>query len=179
MSRIKTVGLGFGATALVTLVLAAGAAAVATSPITASFVASSASSASWTHHHPACKLRVAGNSSTAFAVVKLHNFASKLPKAAPTFDASFFQSGTPRWYIKFANGDWLFGYPTTGAWETHPTYSYGTYEQERAALKAQSGGKLPHVTKIEIVADGSSAPADFPYKTIVSHVVYAGQAVTP
>jgi hypothetical protein len=176
LSRIKTLGLGFTASTLATLALAAGAAAVASSPITVSFAASSNSSAGWTHHHHAFKLHVAGNASKAFAVVKLHNFSSKLPKNAPSFDASFSQSGTPRWYIKFANGDYLFGYPDIGAWETHPTYSYGTYAQERATLRAQSGGTLPKVTKVDIVADGSSAP---PYTTIVSNVVYGSHHVTP
>lgn len=179
MSRIKTLGLGVSATTLATLVLAASAAAVASSPITVSFVASSQSSAGWTHHHHAFKLHVAGNPGTAFAVVKLHNFPSKLPKSAPTFDASFYQSGTPRWYIKFDNGDYLFGYPTIGAWEAHTTtsgYHYGGYSDSAAFVRADSGGKLPKVKKVQLIADGS---APLPYTTIVSNVVYAGHHITP
>jgi hypothetical protein len=167
------------ATALMSLVLAAGAAAVASSPITVSFAASSQSSAGWTHNHHAFRLHVAGNPSSAFAVVKLHHFSSKLPHNAPTFDATFYQSGTPRWYIKFANGDYLFGYPTIGAWEAHTTgggFHYGGYSDSVAFVRADSGGTLPNVKKVQIVADGS---APLPYTTKVSNVVYGGHHITP
>lgn len=182
MPRFKALAAGFTATALTTLVLAAAAAAVAASTITVSFFATSGSSAGWTPNHHAFKLHVAGNPSTAAAIVLLHHFPSKAPSSAPTFTASFYQSGTPRWYIKFANGDYLFGYPAPfSQWEAKSAsgatlLAYGSYSQAKAAVKADSGGTLPKVKKVDIVADGSSPP---PYTTTVSDVTYAGQNITP
>jgi hypothetical protein len=176
LSRFKTLATGFGATALASFVLAA-APAVASSPMTVSFAASPGSSAGWTHNHHAFKLHVAGNASTAFAVVKVHHFPSALPHTAPSFTASFYQSGTPRWFIKFANGAYLEGYPTINAWDLHdPSYAYGTYAQMVAKLRTDSGGTLPNVRRVQIIADGS---APLPYTTKVSDVQYAGQNLTP
>ena len=183
MSRFKSLGTGLGAVALATLVSAAAASAVASSPITTTLVASKGSSATPARHGTAFKLHVAGNPATAFAVVKLHGFPTKAPSTAPSFKATFFQSGTPRWYIKFANGDYLFGYPPLAKWDAHkkgggtlPGGNYVTYSQALAAVQTDAGGTLPNVRKVAIIADGS---APVPYTTVVSHVVYAGQPVTP
>ena len=183
MSRFKSLGTGLGAAALATLVSAAAASAIASSPITTTLVASKGSSATPARHGTAFKLHVAGNPSTAFAVVKLHNFPTAAPTAEPTFKATFFQSGTPRWYIKFANGDYLFGYPPLARWDAHkkgggtlPGGNYVTYSQALAAVRTDAGGTLPNVRKVSIVADGS---ASLPYTAVVSHGVYAGQPVTP
>ena len=43
-------------------------------------------------------------------------------------------------------------------------------------VRTDAGGTLPNVKKVAIIADGS---APVPYTTIVSHVMYAGQSVTP
>jgi hypothetical protein len=180
LSRVHLLKAGISAAAAATiasLVLAA-APALARS-ITVSFAASPQSSAHFAQHHKAIKLHVAGTQSTAYAVVKLHNFPTTVPNHAPSFQATYFSSGTPRWYIKFANGDYMFGYPYDHAWDAHTTsggYAYGTYKAMVAYLTAQSGGTLPKVKKVQIIADGSAQ--QFPYTTFLSEVRYAGQSLT-
>ena len=45
-----------------------------------------------------------------------------------------------------------------------------------AYLTTQSGGTLPNVKKVQIIADGSAQ--QFPYTTFLSEVRYAGQNLT-
>lgn len=180
MSKVHVFKAAFGAAAAATIVslLLAAAPALARS-ITVSFAASPASSAHFANHHKAIKLHVAGDQSTAFAVVKLHGFSTTVPNRAPSFQATYFSSGTPRWYIKFANGDYMFGYPYDHAWDAHTTtggYDYGTYKEMVAYLTTQSGGSLPNVKQVQIIADGSAQ--QFPYTTFLSAVRYAGQNLT-
>ena len=181
MSTFKTLRAAFGAAAATTAasLLLTAAPAVAGQQMTVSFAASPGSSAHFIMQHKAIRLHVAGDQSTAYALVKVHHFPRTAPSAAPSFQATYFSRGTPRWYIKFANGDYLFGFPPIGAWDAHTTtggYDYGTYDEMLTYLRTQSGGTLPHVTKVQIIADGSAQR--FPYTTELSNVRYAGQNLT-
>lgn len=169
-----------GAAAAATIAsLALAAAPALASSITVSFAASPGSSAHFVMQRRAIKLHVSGNQSTANAEAMLHNFPTTIPNQAPSFQATYFSSGTPRWYIKFANGDYMFGYPYDHAWDAHTTtggFAYGTYKAMVAYLTTQSGGTLPSVKKVQIIADGSAQ--QFPYTTFLSEVRYAGQNLT-
>lgn len=176
MSRVKTLKAALSAAVVATLLLAA-APAAASAKLTVTFAASPGSSARFVHNDKAIRLHVAGNRSTAHAVALVHHFPKKLPSMAPSFQATFYQSGTPRWYIKFKNGDHLFGYPTINLWEARIPGGgrYGSYAAMAAFVKANSGGKLPKVTVVDIVADGS---APLPYTTRVTNAQYAGKLLT-
>lgn len=147
--------------------------ALASGKITVSLSASPGSSAQWLPHHQAVQLCVAGDPSTAYAEITLHHFASTLPSAEPTFTASFYSSGTPRWVIVFSDGTTAFGYPAsyvgTNNWEILGNPTYMTY----AGLQSAEGSTT--VTSVYIVADGS---ATLPYCTTVSAIVYDGQHLT-
>lgn len=176
MSRFKTLSVAWAAATVATLAFAVAPAAASTH-LTATFAASPKSSARYAAHKSEIKLHVAGNPRTAFAVVKVHGFSSKLPKFAPNFNATFYASGTPRWYIKFSNGDYLFGYPSINAWEAHTRsggYFYGSYADSVNYIRTQSGN-LPAVKKVQIIADTSTAP---PYTTILTNVQYDGHYLT-
>jgi hypothetical protein len=144
--------------------------------ITISLSANQGGSATWSakRHSGTVTLCVAGAPSTANAVITLHHFASTLPSAEPTFTASVYSSGTPRWVITFSNGDTAFGYPASSGlaptnWELNSSGVGITY----AAL--QSAEAANTVTSVYIVLDGS---AGTPYCTIVSAIVYDGQTLT-
>ncbi len=177
MSRFKILMAGWGAAMLVALAFAV-APAVASARMTVTFAASPKSSAHFAAQRSEIKLHVAGNPRTAYAVVKVHGFSSVLPTQVPSFNATFFAKGTPRWYIQFTNGDFLFGYPSINAWDAHIPrtggYFYGSYADSVQYIKSNSGG-LPGVKKVEIIADTSTPP---PYTTILTNVQYRGQYLT-
>lgn len=176
MSRFKTLIVGSGAAMLVTLALAV-APAVASARLTVTFAASPKSSAHYAAQKSEIKLHVAGNRLTAYATVMVHGFNSVAPSFAPSFNASFYGQGTPRWYIKFTNGDYLFGYPYIKAWDAHTPsggYFYGSYADAVQYIRSKSG-TLPGVKKVEIIADTSTPP---PYTTKLTLVQYKGQYLT-
>jgi hypothetical protein len=72
----------------------------------------------------------------------------------------------------------LFGYPYIDAWDAHTTsgkFDYGSYDDMRAFIESHSGGTLPDVKKVRIIADGS---ASTPYTTVLTNVRYAGHDLT-
>lgn len=108
-----------------------------------------------------------------YTKVVLHHFPATLPTQEPTFTTDFYDSGTPRWYILFSSGDYMFGYPDRSApngfsWEAHVSgvVTYGTWAAE-SALMANSGT----VTVVRIVCD-ASAPT--PYDATISAIQYDG-----
>jgi hypothetical protein len=179
MSKVKPVTAAFGVAATAIAALALAAAPALASSIRVTFAASPGSSARFAMHHKAIKLHVAGKPSRAFAGVVLQAFPKAVPNHAPFFRATYSNSGTPRWYIKFANGDYLFGHPWDRAWDAYTTtggFDRGTYKAVVAYLRMQSGGTLANVKLVQIIADGSAHK--FPYTTSLSAVRYAGQNLT-
>jgi hypothetical protein len=108
-----------------------------------------------------------------YTKIVLNHFLAALPTQEPTFSTTFYQSGTPRWYILFSSGDYMFGYPDGTApngfsWEAHVggTVTYGNWTT-LSALMANSGT----VTVVRIVCD-ASAPT--PYDATISAIQYDG-----
>jgi hypothetical protein len=115
-------------------------------------------------------LTVGTPSATTYAQIQLNNPPSAAPSDAPTFTTNNYNAGSPRWDIQFADGDYLFGYPTayvtTNNWEVMPATSgachtltdgsgYTTYTAAVAFI--QNAGCGGSVTSVVIVADGDQA----------------------
>jgi hypothetical protein len=108
-------------------------------------------------------------SATTYAQIQLNNPPSAAPADAPTFTTDNYKAGSPRWYIQFADGDYLFGYPSAYAgannWEVMPatsgachTVTDGSDTTYTAALAfIQNAGCGGNVTSAAIVADGDQA----------------------
>ena len=52
-----------------------------------------------------------GSSTGSFAEMTVDSPPTAAPTTAPTFATNNYASGSPRWFIKFAGGDSIFGYP--------------------------------------------------------------------
>ena len=52
-----------------------------------------------------------GSSNGSFAEMAVTNPGTSAPTSAPSFATNNYAGGSPRWFIKFAGGDSLFGYP--------------------------------------------------------------------
>lgn len=104
----------------------------------------------------AVTLTMPSSPSTAGAGVELSNVPAKLPADAPTFSTDNYAAGSPRWYIQFTSGDYLFGYPSnapagvSGMWSevtsAHPN-SYVPWSQVVTDYGTQQ------VSSVEIVMD--------------------------
>lgn len=146
------------ATGVLSLGVLAATPALASPPPTISFYTQGASTAQWLPNHSAIQLTVPNASS--YAIVVFHHVSSTLPEEAPSFVASTYASGSPRWYIQLSDGPYLFGYPTDPAtWNVDgcPNWNSGTplsYEEAIAAL-GTCGAPTGSVFAVYIVADSS------------------------
>ncbi len=140
------------------------------------------SSAGWNSDDTAVDLAVAAGDGCN-AGLTLNNVGSSLPADAPSFDASYYASGTPRWYIQLGPsitaGPYLFGYPD-GTWNVNNcgSVSGGTtfdYSDAVNAIATNCPTYENDVTSVNIVAD-TSAPA--PYTTTLTDIQYNGQSIT-
>lgn len=112
------------ATLAVTGLLAPGAQASKAS-ISASFSTGGNATAGWLPHHSGFTATLPDEGS--YAVITLHHISSTAPAVAPTLVTDNYAAGSPRWYIQFSDGDYLFGYPN-GLWDTEGPnvgYHYG------------------------------------------------------
>jgi hypothetical protein len=112
-----------------------------------------------------------GSSAGTYAQIQLNSPPSAAPADAPTFATNNYKAGSPRWDIQFADGDYLFGYPSaaglgTNNWEVMPaatgtchtltdSSAYTTYTNALAFI--QNAGCGGNVTGVTIVADGDQA----------------------
>jgi hypothetical protein len=120
----------------------------------------------------------AGTAAGTSAQVDVVNPPPAAPSAEPSFTASTFGGGGPRWVIELHNGMYIFGYPDEGLtagteWAVNPggpqTVSYAT-----AVADARAGGLDNWVTAAFIVDD-----AGFPgHAVTLAGVQYNGQHFT-
>ncbi|HEX6453157.1 MAG TPA: ricin-type beta-trefoil lectin domain protein [Trebonia sp.] len=101
------------------------------------------------------------------------------PTSAPSFTATAYSAGDPRWVIEFHNGCYLFGTPTapnssTFTWAENPGGAQST-DWATALAWAQSCGTDDQVTAAFIVDDTGSGGVP----TTLTNVTYNGEAVVP
>lgn len=103
------------------------------------------------------------SNSSGYAGAQVLNPPSTLPTAAPTYTASNYAAGTPRYVIYFSDNSTGFGYPG-GLWSVSngPSTSYGQFRTQEASKT---------VTEVDILADVSQ-PAS--YSSTVSCINYGG-----
>jgi ricin-type beta-trefoil lectin protein len=128
---------------------------------------------SWTLDSPS-----SSGASAQVDLVKPAQLTSASP--APTFTASTEAAGDPRWVIEFHNGDYLFGYGTSGSNESVSTWvlePQGKTEPSWSAAMADvnAGGADNSVTAAFIVMDSGSPDVS----TTLTNVTYNGEAVVP
>jgi hypothetical protein len=153
------------------LIALAGAAGAATSLSVTLSASGTGASAAWDSAGDPV-LTVGTPSDTTYAQIQLNSPPSAAPTDAPTFVTNNYAAGSPRWYIQFADGDYLFGYPSNAhlanSWEVMPATSagachtlptgtpqYTTYLNALAII--QNNGCGGAVTSVDIVADGDQA----------------------
>lgn len=131
----------------------------------------SATDDSWTLASP--------TSNGASAQIDLYKPAAPSATAAPSFSASAYAAGDPRWVIEFHNGCYLFGTPTaanstTFSWSLEPS---GAAESSWSAAlaAAQACGTDDQVTAAFIVDDTGSGGTP----TTLTGVTYNGNSVVP
>jgi hypothetical protein len=133
-------------------------------------------------------LSVGTPSTTTYARMQVNNPPATAPAAAPTLASDNYHSGSPRWYIQFANGDYLFGFPSgaglgTSNWQVIPAASgpchtlthtpqFDTYLNSLAFI--QSGGCDGNVTGAGIIADGGQASGT---SDTITHISYDGETL--
>jgi len=191
MHRIKHVlAAGSAALAVASGVLAlAGPAGAATSLSVTLSAAGTGASAAWNSAgNPV--LTVGSPSTTTFARMQINSPPSAAPTTAPTFTTSNYNSGSPRWFIQFAGGDSLFGYPSnaglgTGNWTVIPASSgtcstrthspqFDTYVNVLTFI--QGAGCGGDVTGAGIIADGGQNAGT---SDTITNINYAGETLAP
>jgi hypothetical protein len=96
--------------ATLALALASPANAAATLSVTLSAAGTGASAVYNSAGDPV--LTVGSPSTTTFAEMTVNTPPTAAPASAPTLTTNNYNRGSPRWFIKFAGGDQLFGYPS-------------------------------------------------------------------
>jgi hypothetical protein len=133
-------------------------------------------------------LTVGTPTTTTNARMQVNNPPSAAPAAAPTLASDNYHSGSPRWYIQFANGDALFGYPAgaglgSSNWQVIPAASgpchtlthtpqFDTYLHSLAFI--QSAGCGGNVTGAGIVADGGQTTGT---SDTITQISYDGETL--
>jgi hypothetical protein len=128
-------------------------------------------------------LTVGSPSTTTFARMAVNSPSTTAPTAAPGFTTNNYASGSPRWYIQFAGGDSLYGYPaqadlgkgnwavvtpSSGSCSTQkPTSTFGSYASMLAFI--QNAGCGGNVSGAGIIADGGQAAGTSDTITSVSY----------
>jgi hypothetical protein len=162
------------ALAVATGLITAGAASAA-SPYNVSFAASPGSSAGWLPNHHAIELTDGGvYLDSSYAIANVHHFGSMLQGTQePSFNATNYAAGTPRYDVGFSDGTYLFGYPVANG-SDHMTWVYGntTYVSWSDAINAL-GTKT--VTQVYVVADSSQQA---PYTSDITNLSWNSQALT-
>jgi len=125
-------------------------------------------------------LTVGSPSTTTFAEGTVDSVPAAAPTTAPSFTTNNYGSGSPRWFIKFAGGDSLYGYPSnaglgTSNWQIIPagtTACSGTasaFEAYATALAAIPTGCGGNVSAAGIIADGGQTAGTVDTITDVSY----------
>lgn len=189
MHRIKHVLAAGGAALTVTggvLALAAPAGAATSLSVTLSAAGTGASAAWNTAGDPV--LTVGSPGTSTFARMQINSPPGAAPTNAPTFTTNNFNSGSPRWFIQFADGDSLFGYPSNAGlgssnWTVIPASSgtcstlthtprLDTYLNVLAFI--QNAGCGGSVTGAGIIADGGQSAGT---SDTITNVSYAGETL--
>ncbi len=134
-----------------------------------------------------------GSSTGSFAEMVVNSPPVTAPATAPTFATDHYGSGSPRWFIKFAGGDTLFGYPAqagsgTPVWTVIPPAS-GTCATANPPMNVsyataltfiQSAGCDDNVTGAGIIADTGQSAGTSDTITNISYdgMTLAGDVVT-
>lgn len=129
------------------------------------------STGSWTLESP--------TSTGASAQIDLYKPAAPSASTAPSFNASAYAAGDPRWVIEFHNGCYLFGTPTaagssTFTWAVNPGGNQNT-DWATALAAAQACGTDDQVTAAFIVDDTGSGGTP----STLTNVTYNGNSVVP
>jgi hypothetical protein len=164
MHRIKKLlAAGTTAAAVTGGLLAVAGTADAATPLSVTLTAhGSGTGVAWSSTgDPVLKVGLAGS----FTQMQINNAPSSAPSDAPVFTASSYAGGSPRFYILFADGDSLYGYPsqagmgannwkvvtpTSGACSTE-THGADTYVNSLAFV--QNAGCGGNVTGAGIIVD--------------------------
>lgn len=90
--------------------------------------------------------------SSAAALIQFDNQPAALPTTEPTFVTDNYNAGSPRWYILFSNGQYVFGYPSNAglgadSWQVGNSGSYVSWAQ----VVSEFGSA--HVAGVSIVMD--------------------------
>jgi Putative Ig domain len=127
-------------------------------------------------------------SDSTYAEMTINSPPSAAPTTAPTFTTSSYGGGSPRWFIQFAGGDSLYGFPAnanlgTSNWEVIPASSgachsqthtpqFDTYVNVLAFIdNAGCGG---NVTGAGIIADGDQAAGT---SDTITDILYDGETL--
>lgn len=109
-----------------------------------------------------------GSTSGSFAEATVNSVPTTAPTSAPTLTTDYYSTGSPRWFINFAGGDAVFGYPSMAGlgannWQVIPASSGAchvtepgsmTYANALAFIGTSCGG---NVTGAGIIADDAQA----------------------
>ncbi len=177
ITRLAVVGSAIGLGALTAVP------ALASPATNVSFFAQGSATAQWLPSQSAIQVTVPSSSS--YAVIVFHHVSATAPSSAPAFTAvdasgnSMPTSGSPRWYIQFSSGGYLFGYPAPEAfWAVNAcgagtnSYDSGSYQGDYAAALAAVNGYCPGtVTGVYIVNDSSQST---PYTDTIAGIQYNG-----
>jgi ricin-type beta-trefoil lectin protein/putative Ig domain-containing protein len=184
MHRIKKllITAGIPLVAVSGLLALAGTAGAATSLSVTLSASGTGASAVWNSAGDPV-LTVGSPSATTYAQIQLNSPSATAPADAPTFTTNNYNSGSPRWDIQFADGDYLFGYPANAGlasnnWEVVPastgachtvtdSSAYTTYTNALAFI--QNAGCGGNVTGAKIIADGDQAPGTSDTITDISY----------
>ena len=104
--------------------------------------------------------------------VQLVSPAATLPSTEPVFTTDNYNAGSPRWYIQFASGAYVFGYPTNAAlgsnnWDEMGPGARAGYVNWSTVLADYSGTS---VTGVNIVMDGDQTAVT----DTISYIQYGG-----
>ncbi|MHB1941395.1 MAG: hypothetical protein ACYCS9_11335 [Candidatus Dormibacteria bacterium] len=157
----------------------AAAPVLAAPSLSVSFYAHGGATAKWVAPHSAIQLTVPNSSS--YAIIVFHHFSPTASMTAPSFTTDTYGSGSPRWYIQFAGGGYLFGFPSQypywnveGCSDVSGGYPF-SYTTALTALQNSTSNCGGNVTGVYIVAD-SSQPT--PAVDTLTNIQYGGIPVT-
>jgi hypothetical protein len=121
-----------------------------------------------------------------WAYVQINNPPSAAPAQAPSFTTDNYGSDSPVWFMTFANGGWLYGYPSNAGlgssnWEaargnctvTTVGTTYGSYTDMLASI--QNAGCGGTVNSVQIEANGTQ----YPSSDTITNIQYNGETTVP
>lgn len=135
-------------------------------------------------------LTVGTPSDTTFAKIQINSPPTTAPVDAPTFTTDNYAAGSPHWFIQFAAGDSLLGYPSNSGlgsanWQVIPASSgpcapvmhapeHDTYTNSLAFIQVNGCGG--NVTGAGIIADGDQAAGT---SDTITDINYDGVTLAP